>query len=149
MSSLSGPCHNSEYVQRGYLCLDPGQAVLRGQMRVPHPGTRVTARQRLAGMRRGNGILIAQIKCGGARAQRQVICEEQKQGLSSMQRVPTGSVAQPEKQESEEECDHCAGSSANSSHPRGPCKAGTGLFMSCSLRPKGPLPSPCGLGSFK
>lgn len=35
----------------------------------PHPGTRVTARQRLAGMRRENGILIAQIKCGGARAQ--------------------------------------------------------------------------------
>lgn len=69
-------------------------------------------------MRRGNGILIAQIKCGGARVQWQVICESQKQGLlSSMGRVQTGRVARPEKQENEEECDPCAGSSANSSCP--------------------------------
>lgn len=36
-----------------------------------------------------------------------------------MRRVQTGCVAQPEQQESEEECDHRAGSSQNSSHPRG------------------------------
>lgn len=41
-----------------------------------------------------------------------------------MQRVPTGSAARPEKQESEEECDHCAGSSANSPYHRGPAVQG-------------------------
>lgn len=98
--------------------MDPGPAAHGGRRRGPPCPGRIDGKVKAGRNEARKWDCDGTDNAGGARAQGQVIRESQKQGLlSSMGRVQTGRVARPEKQENEEECDPCAGSSATSSCP--------------------------------